>query len=495
MTLSMLVLYIGIVALILTLLVGFKMRGHKSWLMTFLQNFCGTLFVFSGWVKAVDPLGTAYKMEEYFAEFQSTFSETWFSFLSPVFPWLSEHSVLFSVVMIVFEIVLGLLLLMGAKTKLTSWAFLLLVGFFAVLTGFTYLTGYVPGDANFFEFGKWVAFEETNMKVTDCGCFGDFLKLKPKISFFKDLVLLVPAFIFIFRHKDMHRLFSKGFRRAVIWVSIIGLTAYCMSNYMWDVPQVDFRPFKVGVNIGERKLMEEEAESNVQITAYKMTNKATGKVVQIPYEQYLKEFKNYPKEEWALEQIKTEPSVPHTKISDFDISDIEGNDVTEEILSDPNYSFMVVAYKIFFDAKSNLITVNDTTFVVDTIPGEGATGTLTLQKRVASIKPVKMQETTYEFDANYRKRYTDIVNPVLEEAEKVGLNIFGITAYADPGMLDDFRHSTQSAYPFYVADDILLKTIVRSNPGVVLLKNGKIIQKWHFKKLPSFEKIKETYFK
>ncbi|MFT4762670.1 MAG: hypothetical protein ACI9LN_004658, partial [Saprospiraceae bacterium] len=66
-----------------------------------------------------------------------------------------------------------------------------------------------------------------------------------------------------------------------------------------------------------------------------------------------------------------------------------------------------------------------------------------------------------------------------------------VTAYADPALIDDFRHQTQSAYPFYSADDILLKTIVRSNPGIVLLKDGKVIEKWHYKHLPSFEIIKE----
>ena len=72
MTLSTLLLYIGIAAIILTLGIGFWKKGHKTWTMTFLQNFCGVLFIFSGWVKAVDPLGTAYKMEQYFAEFEVT---------------------------------------------------------------------------------------------------------------------------------------------------------------------------------------------------------------------------------------------------------------------------------------------------------------------------------------------------------------------------------------------------------------------------------------
>ena len=171
MTLSILLFRVGIAAILLTLLVGFGFKKHKSWLMTFVQNYCGALFLFSGWVKAVDPLGTAYKMEQYFGEFESVFSDTAMSFIAPIFPFLGEYVASFSVGVIVFELILGLMLIMGSKSKLTSWLFFGLVAFFTVLTGFTYLTGYVPQDVNFFEFSKWAPYNENNMKVTDCGCF------------------------------------------------------------------------------------------------------------------------------------------------------------------------------------------------------------------------------------------------------------------------------------------------------------------------------------
>ena len=135
-TLSGLLIGVGVAAILLTVITGLIFKdGHKSWLMTYLQNYTGALFIFSGLVKAVDPLGTAYKMEQYFSEFAYTFEPTWFGFLAPIFPWFSNYSVVFSVVMIVFEIVLGLMLVMGVKGKLTSWLFLGLVGFFTFLTG------------------------------------------------------------------------------------------------------------------------------------------------------------------------------------------------------------------------------------------------------------------------------------------------------------------------------------------------------------------------
>ena len=184
MTLTTLTIGVAIAALILTLVGKFAFDRVENYFISYLQNFTGALFIFSGWVKAIDPLGTAYKMEQYFAEFESTFQDTWFSFLAPLFPQLSEYSASFSVFMIVLEIVLGVMLLVGMWRKFTAWTFFLIVAFFTFLTGFTYLTGYVPEGVNFFQFGKWGEYVSTNMKVTDCGCFGDFLKLEPRVSFF-----------------------------------------------------------------------------------------------------------------------------------------------------------------------------------------------------------------------------------------------------------------------------------------------------------------------
>ena len=261
MTLQKLLLYIAIIALLLTVLIGWWKKGHKSWLMTYLQNFTGVLFIISGFVKAVDPMGTAFKMEHYFVEFEYTFAHTWFSFIAPIFPFLSKISLIFSVAMIVFEIILGIMLLLGHRAKATSWAFLLLVGFFTMLTGFTYLTGDVPTDSTFFQFSTWGPYAESNMRVTDCGCFGDFIKLEPKISFLKDLASLLAAFFFVFRHKYMHQLFSVKTRRITILISTVLVVLFCLNNFLWNLPVIDFRPFKVGTNLFEKREAEQKANS------------------------------------------------------------------------------------------------------------------------------------------------------------------------------------------------------------------------------------------
>ncbi|MEO6132347.1 MAG: MauE/DoxX family redox-associated membrane protein, partial [Saprospiraceae bacterium] len=162
MTLLKLLFYIAIAAVVLTVVIGIVKKGHKTWVMTALQNFTGILFIISGFVKAVDPVGTAFKMEHYFTEFEYTLQHTWFAFMAPLFPFLSTISLFFSVTMIVLEIVLGLALLLGHRAKLTSWALLLLVGFFTVLTGFTFLTGYVPSEATFFQFSHWGPYAASN---------------------------------------------------------------------------------------------------------------------------------------------------------------------------------------------------------------------------------------------------------------------------------------------------------------------------------------------
>ena len=161
--------------------------------------------------------------------------------------------------------------------------------------------------------------------------------------------------------------------------------------------------------------------------------------------QYMKDFKKYPKEEWTLEQIKTEPEIESTKISDFDISDLESNNVTEEILNHEGYSFMIVSYKM----KSE--------------------------------------------DEDYSAVFKDKMNPVAAAAIKAGHKVFAVTKPEDPAVVEAFRQSVQADYPFYIADDLLLKTIQRSNPGLVLWRNGSIVEKWHYKRLPGFETIQTEY--
>jgi len=292
----------------------------------------------------------------------------------------------------------------------------------------------------------------------------------------------------------MHKLFSGAVRSFIIGLTIVGFLVFCIRNFVWNEPVFDFRPFQAGKDVRNTKLIEAESEANVQITHYKMTNNKDGKVVTLPYDQYMKEYKQYPKSEWEFEQIKTKPEIEPTKISDFEVSDSEGHSVTDEILDNPDYSFMVVSYKLKTkgDVKQVTQTVQDTVYTIDTVLVDG----MDEPKYVKSIKSVVPREETFEvtqFEPGFVSNFHDIINPVVEEAEKAGYKVFAVTAPNSNEVIEDFRHASQSSYPFYTADDLLIKTIQRSNPGLVLWKDGKIVQKWHINKVTSFEDIKSKY--
>ncbi|MEL7220108.1 MAG: MauE/DoxX family redox-associated membrane protein [Bacteroidota bacterium] len=534
MTLTKLLIGVALFAIVLTALQKVMDRKLiKNYLLSFLQNFVGGIFIFSGMVKAVDPLGTAYKMEQYFAEFETTFAATKAAFLAPMFPALAEYAIAFSVFMIVFEIFLGITLLVGAWRKFTAWAYFLLVVFFTFLTGFTYLTGYVPEGVNFFQFAQWTAFETTNMKVTDCGCFGDFLKLEPYVSFWKDIFLLIPGVIFLFGNKSFHQLttgnqralsiglalaltliaiFTSGYslgwrvlvfaltltgvqylsKNAALMAGIVALTLYCFSNYITDIPEVDFRPFNVGKNVAERKALEEESENNVKVLAYKMTNKTSGEIVELPFDQYLQDYAKYPTEEWELDQIKSEPEVERSKISDFEVSGSTGNDLTEGILSEEGPHLMIVAYRLYGSETTRTTTVPDSIFVNDTIVNALDT---TIETRLASVNQKEVQITDYSWDEDYLAKWKTEFLPEMELAAEQGLKVYAVTAYSSPERITAFQEALGTNIPFFNADDILLKTIVRSNPGPVLWENGSVIMKWHHKTMPPFAEMQENYLK
>lgn len=488
MTLQTLILYIAIAAVILTVIIGLLKKGHKSWLATFLQNFTGVLFIVSGLVKAIDPLGTAYKMEQYFTEFEYTLSETSASFLAPLFPWLSGISIWFSIAMIVFEIVLGLMLILGHKPRLTSWLFLFLVVFFTALTGFTFLTGYVPGDGNFFRFASWGPYAASNMKVTDCGCFGDFIRLDPKISFFKDLVLLIPALYFVFRHRDMHQLFSARTRSIIVGVVTVLLFLFCLRNSFWGLPVVDFRPFKVGTNLYEKKTAEQEAAANVQVTL-RMQNNKTGEIIELPQATYMADWQKYPKEEWTtIGQIKSKPAIEETKVSQFSLIDREGNDVGEEILTDSGDVFLIVAYKLKGESQIQEVMIPDTTWTTDTV--QLNPGTITVVRSAASTGTRQEAKEIFIWDEEYLKKYVEKVNPLMEQVIKQGAKVYAAAGGAGTEKIDAFKEAIGSPYEWYEADDILLKTIIRSNPGVVHIKAGTVMDMWHIRNLPQDLQLK-----
>lgn len=498
-TLGELLFWVGVLAVVITAAMLFLAKDRiKNLPISFLQNYVGVLFLVSGAVKAVDPLGTAYKMEQYFAEFEATFSGTWLDFMAGLFPKLAEVSISFSVVMIVFELVLAIMLILGTRLKTTSISFLLLVVFFTILTGFTYLTAYVPSGVNFFEFSNWGAFKETNMRVTDCGCFGDFIKLKPFTSFMKDVFLLIPGAIFIFGRNKMHQIGSKKLRTVLSFGSIPIILIYCFSNYVWNIPGVDFRPFSIGKDVRTTKEIEMEAQANVQVTGYVLTKKdengETLEVAEMSMDQYLKDYQKYPKAEgWSAEQITSKPEIEATKISDFEVQTVDGNDATDAILFEEGYSIMIVAHKLDYTSEPVKVMVNDTIMRLDTI--QVNKDSMFVQESIAEVIEKEQMQESYSWDDAYLETYKQVASPFIKAAQASGISCYEVVGLTDTKMLEAFKKEVDIDIPFYMADDILLKTIVRSNPGFVLWKDGKIIYKWHHNKLPSFEEVKNEFIK
>ncbi|NNC94176.1 MAG: DoxX family protein [Chitinophagales bacterium] len=433
MTLTKVVIYTFIAAIAITG-AAYAYRKPQNLFIAFIKNFLGAFLIFSGAVKAIDPLGTAYKMHDYFIAFGG------------FFPKLDPLTLPLAIFMVVLEIVLGIALIIGSYRKLTVITTGLLILFFTFLTGYTYLNGFVNPkyfdkeyvaemQAQNQEVPMIVEFDENNMKVTDCGCFGDFLKIEPRLSFYKDIFLMVLIIILLMSLSKITPLFAGSKAGLIILLVSTAITfIFCLSNYVTDLPMVDFRPYKKGNNIPQLMVPEREAE---QEFTFIYENSNSGEVKSF-------DMKNLPKKEdgWVFKDREVniiDPGIP-AKISNFLVLNEEGEEVNADLLEDENYNFWIVAYS--------------------------------LEKTKKSV-------------------FENKLNDLATKAQSDGYQVYAIASDAN----DDFRHDVQAAYPFYTADATFLKTIVRSNPGLVLVKNGVIIDKWHHKHIPTYEELKSEYLK
>ena len=329
------------------------------------------------------------------------------------------------------------------------------------------------------------------MRVTDCGCFGDFLKLEPTVSFYKDVFVLMPITLyFVFKHKDFAELLPPLFRKILVWGTILLATIFCLRNAFFDEPVVDFRPFRNGVNIRTQKEAEEKAAGAQKIISRTLKNDKTGQEITVMEDEYLKDYATKYNKDDGWKQIgepeRTPLTVAHSKISDFALNDVTGADVTDSLLNERNYMFIVASWKMLSTNTSKTIQVQDSVFTLDTL------------NNTRTFDRVEMKEEifkSFSFDAEYRWLFTSKINPFMEKAEKAGYKIAGLMPFSEPKKIQDFRHDVQAAYPFYTADDLVIKTMIRSNPGVYLLKNGLIVHKWHINQLPDFEKVKAEFIK
>jgi uncharacterized membrane protein YphA (DoxX/SURF4 family) len=423
-------------------------------LLLIARTLVGSLFVVSGLIKANDTLGFSYKLEKYFAE--------------QVFdlPFLMDYALLLAVLIALVEVFVGFATLLGTRMKEISWLLLLMILFFTWLTFYSAYYGVVK----------------------DCGCFGEALKLTPWESFSKNLVLLVLILlIFIGRKRIVPNegyenlaiipasllligLFSKGlldwwfpfffallvFAVSIIvrkilgnklfteWIQIgtyILFTVLFSAHTLYYLPIRDFRPYAEGKSIPEQMSVPEDQQP-VYKSIFVYEDKKSGETITVPQDSLGELAEKWSYKDRTTKKIK-EGKTP--AIQDFDFFDGD-EDVTHKIIgvsSDSHrtgYVFLAIAYD--------------------------------LKKTDASA--------------------FSTLNRLYEKADSNGHSFFGATATMGDRVFE-FRQEHRIEYPMLKAGGVLLKTIVRSNPGLVLLKDGKVLAKWPSTDLPGYAEIKNGY--
>ncbi|WP_452599311.1 BT_3928 family protein [Pontimicrobium sp. MEBiC01747] len=354
--------------------------------------FIGIFFIISGLIKLNDPIGFAFKLEEYFGP---TVLDL---------PFLTPYALGISIFVVVFEVLLGVFLIIGYKPKFTVWSLLLMILFF------TFLTFY----SAYFD------------KVKDCGCFGDAMKMTPWQSFWKDVGLLALILIVFTQVKYIKPFFNKF---ATTIISLLSFIACLWFGYhvLMHLPAKDYRPYKVGANIIDNMTVPEDAPKAVQEFTWTFELKNG--------EQ--KEFVtdgSYPNVEGKYVGVEVDiiEEGYEAPIHDFSIEK-DGEDLTESILKEDNL-ILIVAYN--------------------------------LEK--AEVNGLK------------------IIKEATDKAIKNGYTVVGLTA-TGPEEVADYKSVYNLNFDFYFCDETALKTIVRSNPGILKLQNATIKQKLHFNDIDQLE--------
>ena len=266
----------------------------------------GVLFIFSGLVKAIDPLGLAYKMQEFF--------EAWAAdgYMKGLMMWLHEHALLFSVSMISFEVILGVGLLLGIWEKLTAWFLLILMLFFTFLTSYVLFSG----------------------KIRACGCFGDCIPLTPIQTFTKDIILLLLVLLILFQRKHIRPLFSKPLSLSLLLISIAGVV-FLQWYVLKHLPLKDCLPYKVGNDL--YKLRQMPADAVQDKYSYTFIYEKDGVKKEFTTDLPDSTWKYVDRKQILVQKGKN--NVP--LINDFTFTTASGTDTTEAILGEDREYYLL----------------------------------------------------------------------------------------------------------------------------------------------------------
>ncbi len=339
----------------------------------------GITFIFSGFVKMIDPVGTKIKMLEYFSE----------EVLNLTF--LNDYALEISIFLILVEFALGVWLLLGYRKKFTIASLLVLISFFLFLTWYS-------------------AYYNA---VTDCGCFGDAVKLSPWATFYKNVILIGLIAWIWWQQKYINPLFSKKIRTALAHGTTL-LALLLMIYSVRHLPLIDFRPYAVGKNIQECMQIPEGAPKAAfkDIWYYKVD----GQVKEFSNED---EPWNIPGAEFVDRKTITLSEGYTPPIHDFSIENESDGDITEAVLN---------AADIYLIISSNPQHISD--------------------------------------KAKHK------ANEKAKELLKQGKKVIGMFSQTDKTLQQKF------AFPLYLTDETTLKTMIRSNPGLIELNSGTVVRKW-----------------
>ncbi|MBD1387473.1 DoxX family protein [Mucilaginibacter rigui] len=378
----------------------------KNGLVWFCRIAVGLLFIFSGLIKANDPLGFSYKLEEYFEVFHMT--------------WLNGFALSMAIILCALEMILGFALLIGARAVKVVWGLLLLIIFFAFLTFYS-------------------AFFKV---VQTCGCFGDAIPLTPWQSFSKDMVLLLLVLVLFVNRKSIKSLSNTKTGDKLLISATVASVGFGLYTYNF-LPVVDFLPYKIGANIlQEMKTPPGAVPDEFEVT-YNLKNKKTKATKNMTDKEYLKSgiWKDTSWEVQGNPESRLIKKGFEPKIRDLNIQDAQGNNYNEELLSSPFYSLVIVAYDL---AHTNEDAVN------------------------------RINALAINLTQNYNTRTIFLTSNAPDQAQQ-------------------FAKDHKLVSELFYADGVPLKTMVRSNPGIILLKNGTVVNKWHFHNMPKYDDLVKNY--
>ena len=365
----------------------------------FIVNLCrmalALTFILSGYVKAIDPLGTQYKLNDYAAAMH----------LSEYIPdWLTLTG---AITLAMTEFALGIFMLFAIRRHLVSRLMTAMMVMMTLITVWIFIAN----------------------PVKDCGCFGDAIKLTNGETLLKNIVLLAAAIVTAMRPLDMARLISKSNQWIVTNYTLVYIV--CTSLYcLYALPTFDFRPYHIGADIKKGMEIPEGAEQPEFETTFIL--KKNGQTREFTLD-------NYPDSTWEFVDSKTVQTRQgyEPPIHDFSLTDTEtGEDITDNVLSHKGYTFLLISRSL-----------------------------------------------AYADDSNFGD-----IDQIYEYASEHNIPFYCVTASTDSD-INRWRDLTGAEYPFCTADETTLKTIIRSNPGLLLLKDATIIGKWSHNQLPDPDEL------